>query len=224
MLRVQAEGHGAYLATKGERGPFADDTGYLIRYVRGTPAGAEPARVQSSERLKGAAAWEALEATPYRVVPIWPLFREMYEADRAKLRARSRFYAKPFGPELGPLEGERGPRESSKALVFGALRGEKGARDAAHFPWGEGDWADYARFIDPVRSLVNQERPTCRCRHKPVSCAYLFNPYLQTLLTARLPGSHDAFPLGDFPWLWQRHRICAEAPRASRAVEPARCP
>ncbi len=95
-----------------------------------------------------------------------------------------------------------------------SLLGRHGGNNKAHFPWGQGN--DYDRLFDPVAMMLKREDKgqTHKKSHAPVSCEYLFNPYLESLLSGEIVGcSETACP--EFPEKFRklqrrRQKRCAD--------------
>lgn len=113
--------------------------------------------------------WEGQNATPAKILPVWPLFAAMYQDDGMTLVKSDRVYVEGLSGDDFKLRF----RESTKLWIYRLLRGAEGNK--AKLPWGESQ----ERFFDPALQVADRGG-------KGISLRYEYNPYLQTVLTHRL--------------------------------------
>ena len=140
-----------------------------------------------SKKALKEAGWEDLpRAWPYRIESLWDLFHAMYEkSDGRLLDEKTKLFAKRFEKDRIKLSGFKN-RALAHLEIYRALSGRHGGNNKAHFPWGQGN--DYYRLFDPVFMVLKREDKGHKHSklHAPISCEYLFNPYLQSLLDGKV--------------------------------------
>lgn len=126
---------------------------------------------------------------PYRIELLWPFFASMFPEGR-RACASNWFWTRPktiSRPKLARgavREGRVDYSTGTGNLTWcTALKGHQD--DQAKFPWGQVQ--DMERFFDPVWNLLARERNGHRGAHSEITTGYLFNPYLQAVLTGSVP-------------------------------------
>ena len=194
LIWIEAAGHGAHLLRRDSAHKVNENRKKFIRYVpehrfeeQGKLSEYQGPEHNLSKKALSEAGWQGLPiAWPYRIEPLWDLFRAMYDnSDGQLLDGGTKLFAKRFEKHKIILSGFE-KRTPARLDIYRALSGRHGGINKAHFPWGQGN--DYYRLFDPVFMVLKREDMGQRHRksHAPVSCQYLFNPYLQSLLDGRV--------------------------------------
>ena len=220
LIWIEAAGHGAHLLRRNGAESVPENQKKFIRYVPHHRFNRSMGHkdYQGPEdnvlkRLLEEAGWEGIRTVwPYRIESLWDLFQGMY-SDGRSLDEKTELFAKKLRKEKIQLGGFK--RDTHAQLdVYKALLGRHGGNNKAHFPWGQGN--DYDRLFDPVAMMLKREDKgqTHKKSHAPVSCEYLFNPYLESLLSGEIVGwSETACP--EFPEKFRklqrrRQKRCAD--------------
>ncbi len=197
---VEGGGHGQRLFGSDDPANDTDNNrGHFVRYQASEKSAAvvgETRFVQLRSKLEQGTSWKEITAHPYRIELLWPIFEAMYRDNSEELDPSAKPFSKPFEGEikilslldtLKPAPGgavvHRGYLATTTNM-YQALRGSKHGVDKAHFPWGQGEFDSYVRFLDPVQTVLKFGHK--RHPHDPISCTYLNNPYLNWLLNGKI--------------------------------------
>lgn len=191
VVNVEAGKHGAHLIAKSEVKPersYPGERGQFIGYYPShTEQANRPEDAQPKKLLPQVLAMPP-NGQAYRIQPLWPLFREMFENNRLIEGTRLWTSVKKY-PEVSLLnpDDRKLMKRPARHSVFTALLGADD--NQAKFPWGQRE--EMERFYDPVQNVWNTEpdpeNSVHHKQHRQIAVGYEFNPYLATLLEGKLP-------------------------------------